>query len=78
MIPALDDEPHPHSAEIMAAVDSLPPPMRQLVYEYGFKIVDAMIEDGYTDPFELADLLETWRERRQAEWLRTDYLKRRQ
>jgi len=44
----------------------LPPLMRSLVHEYGASIVIKMIDDGYHDPFELQQLLETWRERRQG------------
>ena len=73
---SLDNEwvPDPYSAEIMAYVDSLSKPMRDLVREYGLKIVSDMIAEDYTKPDELADLLETWRERRQEQWLDTTYI----
>lgn len=60
----------------MADIDAMPKPMRALVREYGYKIVRAMINDGYNDPFELAELLLVWRERRQNEWLETMYFTR--
>ena len=57
------------SAVIMRAVDQMPVDFRALVHEYGVKIVDAMMAEGYSDAAELRDVLETWRERRQREWL---------
>lgn len=77
MIPALDLPPHPGSVEIMAVMDSLPHQMRALVHEFGLVIVCEMVDDGYHDAAELRDLLETWRERRQAQWLATDYVTKR-
>jgi hypothetical protein len=61
----------------MAAIDRMPQGFRALVHEYGAVIVDKMMADGYSDPDELRAVLEGWRERRQDEWLRTDYLIRR-
>jgi hypothetical protein len=58
----------------MRAVDSLKPAFRDLVHEFGLVIVAGMINDGYDDPVELRRALETWRERRQREWLETDYV----
>jgi hypothetical protein len=72
----LDYEPNPHSVEIMHYIDNLPKPFRDLMHEYGFKIVAEMIGDDYQDPIELADLLETWRCRRQEQWLETNYITR--
>lgn len=37
--------------------DSLPPEMRRLVYEYGQVRVFDLLEDGVTDPEDMADLL---------------------
>lgn len=70
MIPALDDEANPSSEALMSFLDELQLPMRALVHEYGAKIVCAMISDGCTDPFALADMLAVWRERKQEELLR--------
>ena len=53
----------------MRAVDRLSPAMRSLVHEFGFVIVTDMIADGYRDPVELRGLLETWRARRQQQFL---------
>lgn len=53
--------------KIMQAIDRMPPAMRELVHEYGFRIVFDMMADGYRDPAALRPLLETWRERRQRE-----------
>ena len=64
---------HRKSAAIMDHVVSMSKPMRMLVHEYGYVIVSAMIDDGYNDPFELFDLLDTWRSRRQEEWLNTNF-----
>lgn len=65
--------PNQNSVAIMSTIDLMPLPMRLLVYEFGFKIVWAMIEDGYNNADELRSLLETWRQRKQDEWLATDY-----
>jgi hypothetical protein len=59
---------------VMRRIDRMPKKMRALVHEYGYVIVNAMIDDGYNDPTELADLLTTWRSRRQEAWLLTDYV----
>ena len=66
--------PDPNARANMRAVDSLKPVFRDLVHEFGLVIVAGMINDGYDDPVELRRALETWRERRQSEWLATDYL----
>lgn len=66
--------PNPSSVAIMSTIDLMPMPMRMLVYEYGFSIVWAMVNDGYNDPGELRSLLEMRRQRKQAEWLATDYV----
>jgi hypothetical protein len=57
------------SQQIMRQVDGMTPPMRALVYEYGFSIVYAMRLEGYTNAKELRPILETWRQRRQQELL---------
>jgi hypothetical protein len=58
----------------MQFVDGLPPAFRVLVREYGMKIVNDMVAEGYHDPFELQQLLETWRERRQADLLTQNHI----
>jgi hypothetical protein len=55
------------SRNIMGEIDRMTPAMRRLVHEYGFSIVHAMREDGYTNARALEPILETWRERRQQE-----------
>jgi hypothetical protein len=74
IIEAIDVEPNPNSVVLMKTIDGLSKPMRALVREYGFAIVRDMINDGYTDAFELAEILRVWRERRQEAWLSTDYV----
>lgn len=69
--------PDPNSLRVMSAIDRMPKGFRALVHEFGAVIVDKMMADGYSDPGELRTVLEGWRERRQEEWLRTDYLIRR-
>ena len=64
----------PNARANMRAVDNLKPAFRDLVHEFGLVIVAGMINDGYDDPIELRRTLETWRERRQSEWLATDYI----
>jgi hypothetical protein len=59
---------------MMAALDALSPAFRALVHDFGAQIVSRMIGDGYENAAELRGVLETWRERRQEEWLRTDYI----
>jgi hypothetical protein len=58
-----------NSAQIMRHVDKMTPAMRALVHEYGFSIVYAMRQEGYTNAKALRPLLETWRQRRQQELL---------
>lgn len=57
----------------MALLDAMPPDWRALAYEYGLKIVHAMYCEGGGIDAVRSDL-EEWRERRQRDWLRTDYL----
>jgi hypothetical protein len=47
----------------MAFVDRLKPPMRALVYEFGFDVVHGMFVDGWRDADRLRPELEAWRER---------------
>lgn len=61
-------------AEIFQVIDNWPKALRELVYEYGFVIVEAMVDDGYSNPRELRGYLETWRSRRQEGWLASDYI----
>jgi hypothetical protein len=71
----LDDvPPDPNSAALMAAIDGMPKGMRDLVREFGLVIVQAMIEDGYHNAKELRPLLVGWRQRRQEQWLATDFV----
>lgn len=52
----------------MAVLDSWPQVWRELAYEYGFKIVAAMYDEG--GGYEAAkSSLETWRDRRQDDLL---------
>jgi hypothetical protein len=66
--------PDPNSLRVMSAIDAMPPEFRALVREFGFVIVDRMMADGYSNPDELRTVLEGWRERRQDEWLATNYI----
>jgi hypothetical protein len=66
--------PDPDSARVMSRIDRMPKGFRALVHEFGFNIVAAMMDDGYDDPSQLRTVLEGWRDRRQAEWLATNYL----
>ncbi len=63
----------PDSVKVMTPIDRIKPAFRALVHEYGALIVLRMIADGYDDPSQLRSALETWRERRQQQWLATDY-----
>jgi hypothetical protein len=58
----------------MAFVDKLTPAMRRLVHEYGAVIVSNMITEGHRNASALKPILETWRSRRQQEWLSTNYI----
>jgi hypothetical protein len=64
----------PQSVQVMSVIDRMSPGFRALVHEFGAVIVDKMMAEGYRDPAGLRPILETWRERRQDEWLRTDYM----
>jgi hypothetical protein len=66
--------PDPDSLRVMSVIDRMPQGFRALVHEFGAIIVDRMMADGYDDADALRPVLEGWRERRQAEWLATDYL----
>jgi hypothetical protein len=65
--------PDPNSIRVMSAIDRMPKGFRALVHEFGAVIVDKMMADGYSDPAALRTILEGWRERRQDQWLKTDY-----
>ena len=71
-------DPDPNSVEIMRHIDSMSKPMRALVREYGYAIIrDLLAEaDNPYNPFELAEILQIWRERRQDAWLGTNYVTR--
>ena len=64
----------PDSAKIMAVVDAMAPQFRSLVHEFGVVIVSRMQAEGYDDANVLRNVLETWRERRQDQWLKTDWI----
>jgi hypothetical protein len=68
--------PDPDSARVMAAIDKLSKPMRELAHEYGHNVVIGMIADGHKNPAKLRVLLEAWREQRQAEIARTNWFER--
>lgn len=53
----------------MDIIDRMSGPMRNLVHIYGFSIVHAMRQEGYTNAKALRPILETWRQRRQQELL---------
>ena len=57
----------------MAEIDAMTAPMRRLVYEYGYVIVTSMRDEGY-NAHTLKPVLRDWRERRQRQWLETDYV----
>jgi hypothetical protein len=70
MISALPDA---NSVAVMRDIDSLPGKWRALVHEYGYKIVMAMFDNG----FSLEDADDAcWMRRsaKQAEWLSTNYI----
>jgi hypothetical protein len=74
-IPPLDLEPNADSSILMERIDALPPQYRRLVYEYGYKIVTALLDDcegEWPAPDDLEFDLMMWRERRQNEWLASD------
>lgn len=64
-----DVPPCRHAVAIMSDIDEMPRPFRDLVREYGYSIVQAMIDDGENDPKMLRHYLRSWRARRQAELL---------
>lgn len=69
-----ETEPNPDSVELMAQIDELPAEVREMIYEFGFAIVAALINQGVNDPDRMDELLHNWRERRQAQWLATNYI----
>lgn len=74
--PQADTPPLESSQEIMYAVNNLSPAWRRLVYEFGFSIVQAMHDEMETKDSRAARvMLNVWRQRRQEQWLSTDYLK---
>jgi hypothetical protein len=64
------NEPNPHSIRVMRAIDNMPAGMRTLAYEFGASIVSKMMDQGYSDPEALREILEERHERRQNELLR--------
>lgn len=66
--------PDPNSVIVMSHIDRMSPGMRALVREFGYVIVSEMMNEGYYDADDLRPVLETWRERRQEQWLATNYV----
>lgn len=68
----------PNSVAIMSRIDAMKPAMRALVHEFGFVIVAKSLDlaGRSVNADALRSDLETWRERRQEEWLRTDYMRK--
>jgi hypothetical protein len=66
--------PNPDSIVVMAAIDKLSEPMRDLVREFGHNVVLGMIADGHKDPDKLREELEAWRAKRQHEIAVTNWL----
>lgn len=62
-------DPKADAERIMTIMDRMSRPMRSLVHLYGFAIVYAMRQEGYTNAKALRPVLETWRQRRQQELL---------
>jgi hypothetical protein len=60
----------------MERFDKLSKPFRMLVHEFGLLIVLALIDDadGKLNPLDVFDQLVVWRERKQEQWLKTDYI----
>lgn len=73
----LSTEPNPDSVELMAFIDGLEPDWRALVHEYGVTIVEALMDEGQ-DAEQAAYELTVWRERRQEEWLATNFVRKRE
>ena len=62
----------------MADIDAMPAALRKTVHCFGYAIVRDMLEDGWQGKLgDLIDILETWRERRQQQWLQTDFITKR-
>ena len=66
--------PRTDSVKLMAWVDKRTPAMRALIHEFGLVVVADMYTDGHTRAAELRPILESWRSRRQEEWLATNYI----
>ena len=67
-------DPDPRFAELMAIIDAMPLGFRLLVHDYGVNPVIALINAGVTCAKGARRLLETRREQRQEQWLRTNYI----
>lgn len=59
---------------LMEQIDDLDPGVCALLNEYGTNIVGAMLADGYNTVDQLELPLRSWRDRRQSEWLQTNYI----
>jgi sugar phosphate isomerase/epimerase len=68
--------PDPDSIRVMAAIDGLSRPMRDLANEFGHNVVVGMIDDGHKDPGKLREELEAWRARRQEEIAHTNWFEK--
>lgn len=67
-------QPNHDSALLMSEIDRMPAKWRALVHEYGFVIVRALRQGGLAvedAEFELMNL----RDRKQREWLATNYIR---
>jgi hypothetical protein len=64
--------PNPDSVFVMSEIDHLSKPWRALVREYGFKAVKMFL--GEMSAKDAKYELMVWRERRQAEWLSTNFI----
>ena len=67
--PLKPNGPDSNSTSVMDRFDRMPRNWRDLVNEYGWNVVEAMIADGHRDAAKLAPELEDGRERKQAAWL---------
>jgi hypothetical protein len=69
--------PDPNSRALMfGEVDPLPPQWRELVHEYGLRIVQAIRAESSSIE-EAKVMLKHWRTMRQRDWLATDYITKR-
>jgi hypothetical protein len=75
--PTVAMAPDPNSHALMfGEVDPLPVEWRELVHEYGLRIVQAIRAESSSIE-EAKVMLEHWRRTRQRDWLATDYITKR-